>query len=301
MSMTTARTALVALAASSALVLSACGDNGDDNGSTGSENGSDNGTAAEGVQGDLIEDGTLVVAMSGEFQPFSYFEGNTLTGFDHDIGVALAEELGLEVRSEAATFASLIGGLQANRYDVLIASMTPTEERAQAVDFTDGYYSSGAQAFVQSGTECTDLSEMDSPAVGVATGTTYMTYLEEEGSDWVGEIRSFDSDVVALRDLGTGRLDAVMTDRLVGLYQIEEAGLDVVECGDPLYTESPAFAVKKGNTGLVEDLNGALAAIVENGTYAEISEEYFGQDISGTAGEVTDVSGDNDAETQTDG
>lgn len=295
MSMTTARTALVALAASSALVLSACGDDGGDDGSNGSGNG-----AADGVQGDLIEDGTLIVAMSGEFQPFSYFDGNTLTGFDHDIGAAVAEELGLEMRAESASFGSLIGGVQANRYDVLIASMTPTEERAQAVDFTDGYYSSGAQAFVQSGTECTDISELDSPVVGVATGTTYMDYLENEGAEWVGEIRSFDSDVVALRDLGTGRLDAVMTDRLVGLYQIEEAGLDVVECGDPLYTESPAFAVKKGNTGLVEDLNEALAAIVENGTYAEISEEYFGQDISGTAGEETDVSGDGDTETGSD-
>lgn len=295
MSRSTVRTAFVALAASSALVLAACGDDSDDNGA-GSENGS-----TEDVQGDLIQDGTLVVAMSGEFQPFSYFDGNTLTGFDHDIGAAVAEELGLEMQGEAATFASLIGGLQANRYDVLVASMTPTEERAEAVEFTDGYYSSGAQAFVQTGTECTDITQMDSPAVGVATGTTYMTYLEDEGADWVGEIRSFDSDVVALRDLGTGRLDAVMTDRLVGLYQIEEAGLDVVECGDPLYTESPAFAVKKGNTGLVEDLNEALAAIVENGTYAEISEEYFGQDISGTAGEVTDVSGDSDAETETDG
>lgn len=302
MSMTTARTALVALAASSALVLSACGDNGDDNGDANGGAGSDNDSAGAGdLQGDLINDGTLVVAMSGEFQPFSYFDGNTLTGFDHDIGAAVAEELGLEMQAESATFASLIGGLQANRYDVLVASMTPTEERAEAVEFTDGYYSSGAQAFVQSGTECTDITQMDSPAVGVATGTTYMEYLENEGAGWVGEIRSFDSDVVALRDLGTGRLDAVMTDRLVGLYQIEEAGLDVVECGDPLYTESPAFAVRKGNTGLVEDLNGALAAIVEDGTYAEISEEYFGQDISGTAGEVTDVSGDGDAETETDG
>ena len=291
---TSARTALIGVAASAALVLAACG-NGDGDGDG---NGGD-GAASQGeVTGDLLNDGELVVAMSGEFQPFSYFDGNTLTGFDHDIGQAVAEELGLEMKPESATFSSLIGGLQANRYDVLIASMTPTAERAEAVEFTDGYYSSGAQAFVQAGTECTDISQMDSPAVGVATGTTYMTYLEEEGSEWVGEVRSFDSDVVALRDLGTGRLDAVMTDRLVGLYQIEEAGLDVVECGDPLYTEAPAFAVKKGNTGLVDDLNEALAAIVEDGTYAEISEKYFGQDISGTAGETTDVSGDDAEETE---
>ncbi|OLT42617.1 hypothetical protein BJF86_14610 [Serinicoccus sp. CNJ-927] len=273
--MTALRTSLV-LAAVTALTLSACGS---DTGS-GDAGGSDE---AGGVSGDLIDDGTLVVAMSGEFQPFSYFEGNELTGFDYEIGAAVAQELGLEMQSETAAFASLIGGVQANRYDVLIASMTPTEERDEAVDFTDGYYSSGAQAFVAAGTECTEVSELDSPTVGVATGTTYQEYLEEEGGDWVGEVRTFDSDVVALRDLGTGRLDAVMTDRLVGLYQIEQAGLDVVECGDPLYTESPAFAVKEGNSGLVDDLNGALATIVEDGTYGEISEKYFGQDISGQA------------------
>ncbi|ANS80347.1 Amino acid ABC transporter, periplasmic amino acid-binding protein [Serinicoccus hydrothermalis] len=273
--MTASRTSLV-LAAVTALTLSACGSD------TGSGEPGGSGEAG-GVSGDLIDDGTLVVAMSGEFQPFSYFDGNELTGFDYEIGAAVADELGLEMQSETAAFASLIGGVQANRYDVLIASMTPTEERDEAVDFTDGYYSSGAQAFVASGTDCTDVSELDSPTVGVATGTTYQDYLEEEGGDWVGEVRTFDSDVVALRDLGTGRLDAVMTDRLVGLYQIEQAGLDVVECGDPLYTESPAFAVKEGNSGLVDDLNGALATIVEDGTYGEISEKYFGQDISGDA------------------
>lgn len=277
--------ALVALSASGALALSACGDDG--------------GGGAEG-DAQLIDEGTLVVAMSGEFQPFSYFDGSELTGFDYDIGAAVAEEMGLEVKGETATFASLIGGLQADRYDVLIASMTPTEERAEAVDFTQGYYSSGAQLFVPAGSDCTDPTQLDNPTIGVATGTTYADYLADEGADMVGEVRSFDSDVVALRDLGTGRLDAVMTDRLVGLYQIEEAGLDVVECGEPLYSEAPAFAVKKGNTGLVEDLNAALDAIVEDGTYAEISQEYFGTDISDTAGEVTDL-GEADDDASTDG
>lgn len=281
---TTTRTVrLAALAAALPLVLAACG-------------GGDGEGAGDG-EAQLINDGELVVAMSGEFQPFSYFEGNTLTGFDRDIGAAIAEELGLELKEETGTFDSLIGGVQANRYDVLVASMTPTEERDKAVDFTDGYYSSGAQAFVATGTECTDISQMDSPTIGVASGTTYQGYLEDEGGDWVGEVRTFGSDVVALQDLATGRLDAVMTDRLVGLYQIEEAGLDVVECGDPLYTESPAFAVKEGNTGLRDDLNEALATIIENGTYGEISQKYFGQDISGaTGGDDAETTEGDDAE-----
>lgn len=271
------RTAALAAAGAATLALTACGGGASDN--------------ALGVN----EEGTLVVAMSGEFQPFSYFEGNTLTGFDHDIGVAVAEELGLEVDSQTGAFDTLIQGLKANRYDVLIASMTPTEERDEQVDFTDSYYVSGAQAFVAPGTGCTDISELDSPVIGVASGTTYQDWLAENGGDWLGEVRTFTSDVTALQDVSTGRLDAAMTDRNVGLYQIQESGLDLVECGDPVFTEEPAFAVDEGNAELQEALDEALATIKENGTYAEISEKYFGKDISRL--ESDDQGSDDAAET----
>ncbi|MFX0538328.1 transporter substrate-binding domain-containing protein [Ornithinimicrobium sp. Y1847] len=263
------RTAFIGLAATAGLVLSGCG----------------------GGDGKLISDGELVVAMSGEYQPFSYFEGNTLTGFDYDIGVAVAEEMGLTAKGETAAFSSLIGGVQANRYDVIIGSMTPTAERAEAVTFTNSYYTDGAQAFVQAGSDCSDVTELDSPTIGVATGTTYADWLDENGGDWVGDVRSFDSDVVALRDLETGRMDAVITGYMTGLYQIEEAGLDLVACGDPLFTESPAFAVGKDNEELRDDLNEALQTIIDNGTYDELSQKYFGEDLSDGAGQAPDLDG----------
>lgn len=272
----------VAAVSAAALGLSACGGGGTDDAS--GEGGSN--------ELDLIDEGRLVVAMSGEFQPFSYFEGNTLTGFDYDIGVAVAEELGLEVDAQTGAFDTLIGGINAGRYDVLIASMTPTEERDRQVDFTDSYYVSGAQAFVSPGTQCTDIAQLDSPVIGVATGTTYQNWLNENGGDWVGEVRTFSSDVTALQDVATGRLDAAMTDRNVGLYQIQESGLDLVECGEPVFTEEPAFAVKDGNTALRDALDQALASIKEDGTYAEISEKYFGTDISTTGGDSTGATDD---------
>ncbi|RIK17151.1 MAG: amino acid ABC transporter substrate-binding protein [Acidobacteria bacterium] len=263
---------VVAALSAAALTLTACG------------GGDDGGTEAGGDDLGLIDDGTLVVAMSGEFQPFSYFEGNTLTGFDYDIGAAMAEQLGLELDAQTGAFDTLIGGIKADRYDVLIASMTPTEERDEQVDFTDSYYVSGAQAFVGPDTDCTDITQMDQPSIGVATGTTYQDWLSENGGDWVGEVRTFSSDITALQDVAAGRLDAAMTDRNVGLYQIQESGLDLVECGEPVFTEEPAFAVKEGNAALQEALNEALATIKEDGTYAEISEKYFGKDISTTGG-----------------
>ncbi len=255
--------AIAALAAAALVALSACGDDGGD-------------SASDGPR--LINDGELVVAMSGEFQPFSYFEGNDLTGFDYDIGAAIAEEMDLELKTETGAFDTLIQGVKSKRYDVLIASMTPTEERDKAVDFTDSYYSSGATMFVANDSDCEDPEAMDSPKVGVASGTTYQTFLEEEGL--AGEVVTFTSDVTALQDVDAGRLDGAMTDRLVGLYQIDKADRDLRACGDPLYTEEPAFAVDEGNAALVDELDDALSTIKENGTYAEISKKWFGQDIS---------------------
>ncbi|MBC2934574.1 transporter substrate-binding domain-containing protein [Nocardioides sp. zg-1228] len=255
--------AIAALATAALMTLAACGDDGGD---------------AASDEPRLINDGELVIAMSGEFQPFSYFEDNELTGFDYDIGVAIAEEMGLEPKTETGAFDTLIQGVKSQRYDVLIASMTPTEERDRAVDFTDSYYTSGATMFVAQDSDCEDPREMDSPKVGVASGTTYQTFLEDEGL--AGEVVTFTSDVTALQDVDAGRLDGAMTDRLVGLYQIDRAERDLRACGDPLYSEEPAFAVDEGNTALVDELNDALAAIKDDGTYAEISEKWFGQDIS---------------------
>lgn len=244
--------------------------------------------------GKLLNDGEIVVAMSGEFQPFSHYEGDQLTGFDYDIGAAIADELGLELKTETGAFDTLIQGVKSERYDVLIASMTPTEERDEQVDFTDSYYLSGATVFVTNDSDCQDPTQMDSPTIGVASGTTYEDFLSEEG--WVGEIRTFSSDITALEDTEVGRLDAAMTDRLVGLYQIDQADRDLRVCGDPLYTEEPAFAVRDGNAELVDDLNGALAAIIEDGTYAEISEKWFGQNIletdNGAGEDAEQTSGD---------
>jgi polar amino acid transport system substrate-binding protein len=258
------RTLAVVLLVVSLFALSACGSG-----------------KAEGPGGaELLGEDQLVVAMSGEFQPFSYREGNTLTGFDYDIAKAVAEEMGLELETKTGAFDTLIGGLKSNRYDVLVASMTPTEERKKQVDFTDGYYSSGATAFVAEDEQCTDVEDLDKPTLGVAAGTTYNDFLADK--PWVGKVRTFSSDITALKDVDAGRLDAAVTDRLVGLYQIKEAGLGLKPCGDPLYDEEPAFAVKKGNDKLTAELNKAIAAVKKDGTYAEISERYFGQDISGS-------------------
>lgn len=258
------RTRILAAAAVGVMALtSACGGGGSD---------------AESGKPELITDGELVVAMSGEFQPFSFHEGGQVVGFDKDIAQALADEMHLTLKTETGPFDSLIAGVKSGRYDMLVASTTPSEERKKAVDFSEPYYQSGATYFVKTDKTCNSPEDLKDPLVGVASGTTYEKYLKDNGTPQ-DKIRTFPSDITALQDTQEGRLDAAMTDRLVGLYQIEKAKRDLKPCGEPLFTEGPAVAVGKDNP-LLGEVNKSLAAIKSNGKYAEISNKWFGQDIS---------------------
>lgn len=263
---------IAAAAAACALALSACSGDG---GETAAPN--DTATSAGGDQAELIKDGEIVIAMSGEFKPFSHFEDNQLTGFDYDIAAAIADEMGLTLKAETASFGSLIQGLRSKRYDALIASMTPTDKRKEEVDFTESYYTDGAGYFVKTDSDCEAFDVESTVKVGVANGTTYSQYLSDEG--FKGEVVTFESDITALEDTEAGRLDGTITGLLVGLFQIKDAGRDLRQCGEPLYTESPAIAVRKDNP-LKADIDEALQTIKDNGTYADISTEWFGEDIS---------------------
>lgn len=262
-----ARGAAVALAC--AVALTAC---------SSADGGTGDGGSVENDGRQLIKQGQITIAMSGEFKPFSHFdEANKLTGFDYDIAAAIAKEMGLELKTETAAFSSLIQGLTSKRYDALIASMTPTEKRDKEVDFTEPYYHDGAQYFVKSDSDCKAFDVKADLKVGVANGTTYDQFLKDEG--FTGEVVTFESDITALEDTEAGRLDGTITGKLVGLFQIQEAKRDLRACGEPLYDEGPAIAVAEGNP-LKADLDKALKAIQDDGTYAEVSTKWFGEDIS---------------------
>lgn len=267
------RARTIAVAAVCALALTACSDAAEDTAGVEATGDGEAGTSAK-----LINDGEFVVAMSGEFKPFSHFDDNNeLTGFDFDIAGAIADELGLTLKAETASLGSLIQGLQSSRYDALVASMSATEERMNAVDFTEPYYTDGASYFVPNDSDCEAFDMEADLKVGVANGTTYDKFLRDGGFE--GEVVTFESDFTALQDTEAGRLDGTVTGKLVGLYQIQEASLPLRECGDSLYSEGPAIAVAKENP-LKDDINDALEAIKDDGTYAEISEKWFGEDIS---------------------
>ncbi len=253
---------------SAGMLMTACGGSDDSSGSEGS---------SEGGSGlDLVEEGKFTTASSGLYKPFNFTEGGDLTGFDIDISNALSEEMGLEPNPITTPWETIIQGLTTNRFDAIIGSMAITEEREKQVSFSDPYYYSGGVIFVRAGnTEITSEEDLKGAKIGVVGQSTYDTAAQK----YTDDIQYYNSDVVALQDLAIeGRLDAVITADVVG-FEAQNAGLEIEMVGDPLWIEQAAVAVNKDDEELLAEVNKALAAIIENGKYEEISDKWFGRNL----------------------
>lgn len=216
--------------------------------------------------------------MSGQYKPFNYYnEKQELSGFDVEIGKALAEEMGVEPKPIATPWNGILSGLKAKKYDAILGSMAITEQRKESVDFSDPYYVSGAQLFVKPGSSIKSIQDVGKDTkIGVTISTTY----EAEARKYTSNIASYDSDNKALRELADGRVDAVITDRLVGLLSSKEMKIDVQTAGDLLYTEEMGIAFRQEDDVLREQVNQALKKLHDSGKYEEISTSYFDRNIS---------------------
>ena len=231
----------------------------------------------ENTYEEVMNRGYITFAMSGGYPPFNYYnDSNELVGFDVEIGEEIAKRLGVESRPQTTAWDGILVGLQTGDYDGILGSMAITEDRKERADFSDPYYYSGAQLVVREDSEIDSLDDLEGLHIGVVTGTTFADVVEDLG----GTAVFFDGDDMTLRELSRGNVDGVITDFLVGLMAIEEFGYDFEFVGEWLYTERLAIAFRKGDDELREAVNAALAEMIADGTYREISYKYFDEDIS---------------------
>ena len=223
----------------------------------------------------------LKVGTNAEFAPFEYVddEGN-FGGFDMKLMAAICEKLGYEMEIVNMEFDSLIPALESGKIDVSIAAITNRPDRAERVNFTENYFEAYQALIVKADSEYTAVAA--GMKVGVQQGTTGDFYasdiLGEDSTDVVRYAKALD----AVIDLNNGRLDAVVVDVAPAqAYTADYEGLTIldIEDADPdLY----AIAIVKGNDELTEAINGALAALIADGTYDALYESeyvgYFGAD-----------------------
>lgn len=243
----------------------------------GSDSPSDTGTDDSSASGlNLVSSGTLTVCSDVPYPPFEDFDESSesgFKGFDIDIVTAIAEGLDLELAVKDSSFDALQSGqaLNAGQCDLAASAMTITEDRAQNLDFSDGYYDSEQSLLVPEGSDIASIEDLAGKKVGVQQGTTGKAYTEENAPD--ADIISFPSDAEMFQAIKAGQVDALLQDLPVNLDHQKSGGYEVVETYST--DEQYGLAMKKGNTALVDAVNEQLSEMRDDGSYDEIYNTYF--------------------------
>lgn len=220
----------------------------------------------------------LVVGTDTSYMPFEFLDKETgkYVGFDIDLIDAILTGLELDYRLEPMDFNGIIPALQTSNIDIAIAGITKTDERAQVIDFSEGYYEAGTHILVQqSNTEINEVNDLIGKVVATKQGTSSYNYaMEIEG---IKKVTPFPNIDQAYMELEKGAADAVIFDSPNVKYYTQTAGKGKVKVvGDLLQGQEFGIAFPK-DSDLREKVDQELAKIVEDGTYDEIYSKWFGE------------------------
>ena len=229
-------------------------------------------TSAEAAETEAAG-GVLVMATNAEFPPYEFHEGDAIVGIDAEIAKAIADELGMELEIEDIAFDSIIPEIVSGKADMGLAGMTVTEDRKQSVDFSDTYAKASQKIIVTEDSEIAAPDDLKGVIVGVQLGTTgdiYVSDLEADGTT----VERYNKGFEAVQALSQGKVDAVVIDgEPAKTFVAQTEGLKILD--ESFTDEEYAIAVKKGNTELLDKVNGALKTLKDNGTLDEIVAKYI--------------------------
>jgi cystine transport system substrate-binding protein len=278
---TVRRLSAVGVVAAAALALTACAPASTDGVVTQTGDATADTSAAKSLS-DIQDSGELVIGTEGTYQPFTYHEGGSgaLTGYDVDVATAVAEKLDLTPTFEETQFDALLAGLDAGRFDLVANQISITDEREVSYDFSTPYtVSRGAVITAADDTDITSLADLEGKTTAQSQSSNFYTTAKDAGAD-VQVVEGWAQSVALLEQ---GRIDATVNDELTFLDYVKTnpdraAGIKIAATTDDV--SRSALVTTKGSDDLVEAIDEALADLKADGTLAEISDRYFGQDVS---------------------
>ena len=237
------------------------------------------GCSASGDKQLTVEEGKLIMATNAAFPPYEYIEGNEIVGIDAEIAKAIADKLGLELVIQDMEFDSIIESVKGGKADIGLAGLTVTDERKEAVNFSDSYATGVQVVIVTEGSAITGVDDLfaegASHTIGVqraTTGDLYTTWdLEDAG---LATIDRYSKGADAIQALKTGKVDCVVIDNEPAkAFVASVEGLKILET--EYIQEQYAAALNKENTELYESVNNALKALIADGTVQGIIDKYI--------------------------
>ncbi len=287
---------LVAVAATvvttAALALTGCGsDEPSDTGGDGSAGGSTS-TPLPSVEADqaladlvpdeIAEDGVITVGSDTTYAPNEFLaeDGETIVGFDVDLFTLVAQKLGLEAEFETAPFDSIIAGVGSGRYEIGVSSFTINPERLAEANMVS-YYEAGTQWAARAGNpDDVDPDDACGLAIAVQRGTVQVDDITarseqcEANGDEPITIEQFDAQSDATAAVASGRVAAGLADSPVMAYAVRQTDGQIELLGD-IYDAAPyGYVVRKEQTDFAQALADAVSALIEEGAYQEVLENW---------------------------
>jgi len=233
---------------------------------------------------DLLDEvkqrGQLRVALEGTYPPFNFKdEQGKLTGFDVEIAEGIAAKLGVKAAFTPTEWSAILAGLQAGKYDVIVNQVAATDKRRETFDFSAPYVWSQAQLITRNNEArpMATRADLAGKTIGVGQGSNYADLARTiQGAN----VKVYPGAPEYLQDLATGRIDAAINDSLLIPYLAGKTKLPVkagVALGE---AQANAIPFRKGSPKFKAAIDKALADMQADGSFAKISQKWFGRDVS---------------------
>lgn len=226
---------------------------------------------------------SVKIATESSYKPFSYTDADgKLIGYEIELIDALCAQMQADCELISQDWDGLIPGLNAQKFDAVIAGMSITPERQEVVEFSDPYFHTGI-ILIAKKEDNVSVADLKGQPIASQRSTVAAQYLQDEHAD--ADIKLYDTQDNAYLDLTSGRVRAMMSDKVTGIDWLKtEAGKDYEVKGAEISTAEDAMGIafRKGDP-LVAKFNQALAEITENGTYEQITSSYFGTSSTAAA------------------
>ncbi len=231
--------------------------------------------------GRILEDGKIIIAMEGTWEPWTYHdEDDKLVGFDTEIGQAIADRLGVKAEFVEGKWDGLFAGLDAGRYDLVINGVDVTEERSEKYDFSDPYvYIHTAIIVAKDNDSIQSFEDLDGVNTANTISSTYAMIAEEYGANVTG----VDDLNQTFELLMQGRIDATLNAEVTYSDYMREhpdAEIKIAALSDDANHVAIPFKKDDASASLREAVNHVIAEMKESGELGELSEKYFGSDLT---------------------
>lgn len=230
----------------------------------------------------IKEKGKFIVGLDDNFPPMGFRdEEGDIVGFDIDLAKEVAERMDVDVEFKPVEWDGVLFSLKNGTIDVIWNGLTITEERSEQIAFSKPYLDNRQIIVVQEDSTITDKDDLAGKIIGIQLGSSSENALnsEQEVVNKLEELRRFSNNTEALMDLQTGRIDAVVVDEILGRYYISKKPDVYKVLEDDFGHESYGVGIRQEDVKFKEEIDSILDEMKEDGTAAEISNKWFGEDI----------------------